>query len=255
MIVTRARRDATARARRLLVVVLSFLAATALALFVRSCQRGLENASAPLPGAGAPPSTARQPVTPGEQPVDVSVPRAEPVTGAGRGTGREQAATATALPPLDDLRSRFLTIPVSGVQRAQLVPGFADPRGASSHEALDILAPAGTPVVAVENGKIVKLFVSERGGLTIYQFDPLERYTYYYAHLDRYADGLTEGQRVRRGEVIGYVGTSGNAPKDTPHLHFAIFALGPDKHWWEGTAIDPYLVWHPAGAPTDEPGM
>ena len=186
--------------------------------------------------------------------MDVSVPRAEPAAPAAD-TERERPATTTALPPLDDLRSRFLTVPVRGVQAAQLVPGFANPRGASRHEALDILAPTGTPVVAVETGTIVKLFVSERGGLTIYQFDSTERYTYYYAHLDRYAEGLAEGQRVRRGEIIGYVGTTGNAPKDTPHLHFAIFALGPDKHWWEGTAIDPYLVWHVRDAQTDEPGM
>jgi murein DD-endopeptidase MepM/ murein hydrolase activator NlpD len=99
-------------------------------------------------------------------------------------------------------------------------------------------------VRAVENGRIVKLFYSNAGGMTIYQFDPTEQYCYYYAHLERYADGLHEGDRVDKGRVIGYVGTSGNAPKDTPHLHFAVFKLTPEKHWWQGTPIDPYDILH-----------
>ena len=115
-----------------------------------------------------------------------------------------------------------------------------EPRG---HEAVDILALRNTPIRAVEDGKIAKLFLSKAGGNTIYQFDPSERFCYYYAHLDRYADGLRDGQLVAKGEIIGYVGTSGNAPPNTPHLHFAIFELGDDKKWWHGTAIDPYLVY------------
>jgi murein DD-endopeptidase MepM/ murein hydrolase activator NlpD len=97
-------------------------------------------------------------------------------------------------------------------------------------------------VLAVEDGRIARLFVSKAGGNTIYQFDPSGEYCYYYAHLERYADGLKEGDQVRKGQLIGYVGTSGNAPKDTPHLHFAIFRLTPDKHWWEGTPLDPFDV-------------
>ena len=110
------------------------------------------------------------------------------------------------------------------------------------HEAIDILAPRNTPVVAVEDGTIAKLFLSKAGGNTIYQFDPAGRVCYYYAHLERYADGLPGGGPGARGQVIGYVGTSGNAPKKTPHLHFAVFRLTPEKHWWEGTPIDPYDV-------------
>ena len=121
---------------------------------------------------------------------------------------------------------------------------FEERRGGGSrrHEAVDILAPQGTPVRAVEDGTIAKLFLSKAGGITIYQFDTSERFTYYYAHLDRYAEGLREGQRLERGDVIGYVGTTGNAPRNTPHLHFAIFELTPQKRWWEGTPVDPYLV-------------
>src|SRR4029079_1891914 len=110
------------------------------------------------------------------------------------------------------------------------------------HEAIDILAPRNTPIVAVEDGTVAKLFNSKAGGITVYQFDPTTTYVYYYAHLERYAAGLIEGARLRRGQVIGYVGTSGNAPKDTPHLHFAIFKLTEKKRWWEGAAIDPYDV-------------
>jgi peptidoglycan LD-endopeptidase LytH len=120
---------------------------------------------------------------------------------------------------------------------------FSDKRGSARlHEALDIIAPRNTPVKAVEDGRIARLFFSKAGGITIYQFDPSERYCYYYAHLERYADGLREDDLVRKGQVIGYVGTSGNAPKDTPHLHFAIFQLTDQKRWWEGTPIDPYDV-------------
>ena len=134
-----------------------------------------------------------------------------------------------------------LTIPVQGVQASELVDTFNQTRGGTRiHEALDIMAPRGREVVAVADGKVVKLFNSQQGGLTVYQFDPTERYAYYYAHLDRYAAGLTEGKPIRRGELIGYVGSTGNASPDAPHLHFAIFELGPEKRWWEGRPINPY---------------
>jgi peptidoglycan LD-endopeptidase LytH len=144
-------------------------------------------------------------------------------------------------PEAKDLAARRLTIPVDGVTADKLVRSYHDARtGGREHEALDILAPRNTPVLAVEDGTVAKLFLSKAGGNTIYQFDPGRRYSYYYAHLERYADGLKEGDAVHRGQVIGYVGTSGNAPKDTPHLHFAIFRLTPEKRWWEGTPIDPF---------------
>ena len=145
--------------------------------------------------------------------------------------------------PVDDLRQRNLTLPVQGIKRDQLTDTFNDMRGsARRHEALDVLAPRNTPVLAVEDGTVAKLFLSDAGGITIYQFDPTQAYAYYYAHLERYADGLKEGAQVKRGQVLGYVGTTGNAPRDTPHLHFAIFKLGEDRKWWEGTPLDPYSV-------------
>jgi murein DD-endopeptidase MepM/ murein hydrolase activator NlpD len=153
-------------------------------------------------------------------------------------TGRTDAETEAKA-----LADRDLEVPVEGVPRDKLVRSYRDARsGGREHEAIDILAPRSTPVVAVEDGTIAKLFLSNAGGNTIYQLDPSQQYCYYYAHLERYADGLEEGDHVRRGQVIGYVGTSGNAPKDTPHLHFAVFRLTPEKHWWEGTPIDPYDV-------------
>jgi peptidoglycan LD-endopeptidase LytH len=140
------------------------------------------------------------------------------------------------------LGQRNLVLPVVGVAPTALRDMFDERRGGGSrgHEAIDILAPMGTPVVAVDDGRIEKLFTSKPGGLTVYQFDPSGRLAYYYAHLDRYAPGLKPGMEVKKGNVIGYVGTTGNAPKDTPHLHFAVFRLGPLKQWWKGDPVNPY---------------
>jgi murein DD-endopeptidase MepM/ murein hydrolase activator NlpD len=143
---------------------------------------------------------------------------------------------------VETLRGRNLEIPVEGVRAKELRDTFAEGRGSHSHEAIDIMAPRRTPVVAVDHGRIEKLFTSKAGGLTIYQFDPSSTFTYYYAHLDSYADGLREGAQVRRGDVIGYVGTTGNAPPNAPHLHFAIFRLTPERQWWKGEPINPYPI-------------
>jgi murein DD-endopeptidase MepM/ murein hydrolase activator NlpD len=167
--------------------------------------------------------------------VEVQPAPAPPHEPAPRGTMGEAAAT-------DDLAARDLLIPVDGVRSSDLRQSFMESRNGREHEALDILAPRNSPVRAVASGRIAKLHASERGGLTVYQFDASERYCYYYAHLERYAEDLHEGMAVDRGQIIGYVGTSGNAPPDTPHLHFAIFAMGPEKRWWEGRPIDPYPV-------------
>jgi murein DD-endopeptidase MepM/ murein hydrolase activator NlpD len=148
-----------------------------------------------------------------------------------------------AADPVEDLRERNLTLPVQGMKREALRDTFNDVRGGTGHhEALDVLAPRNTPVLAVDDGKVARLFLSVAGGITLYQFDPSETYVYYYAHLEGYAANLREGDQLQRGQVIGYVGTTGNAPRDTPHLHFAIFKMTEEKKWWEGTAINPYLV-------------
>jgi murein DD-endopeptidase MepM/ murein hydrolase activator NlpD len=134
-----------------------------------------------------------------------------------------------------------LMVPVDGMRLAAIKDNFDQPRGTERHhEALDIMAPKGTKVVAAADGKVVKLFTSKPGGLTIYQFDPTEKYAYYYAHLDRYAEGLQEGATLHRGDTIGYVGVTGNADPNAPHLHFAVFELTPEKQWWKGTPVNPY---------------
>jgi Membrane proteins related to metalloendopeptidases len=133
-------------------------------------------------------------------------------------------------------------MPVEGIDPSTIRDTFDEMRGGATrrHDALDILASRGTRVLATDDGSVKKLFTSVAGGLTVYQYDPDERYCYYYAHLDAYAMGLHEGQTLKRGDLIGYVGTTGNAPPDTPHLHFAVIRLDPDRRWWTGTAIDPY---------------
>jgi len=155
-------------------------------------------------------------------------------------------ATALVIAPdaVAELRHRRLQLPVDRVDPNAMKGQFGETRanGARGHEAVDILAPRDTPVVAVEDGTIEKLFYSQAGGTTIYQFDEAGRFCYYYAHLERYASGLREHTHVSAGQTLGYVGTSGNAPKNTPHLHFAIFELTPERRWWQGRPIDPYLV-------------
>ena len=141
------------------------------------------------------------------------------------------------------LRARSLLFPVEGIAPNTLRDSFAEGRAGHPHEAVDILAPRGTRVLAVDDGRVVKLFNSVRGGLTVYQFDAEETYCYYYAHLDAYVPGLEEGALVRKGALLGYVGTTGNAPRDTPHLHFSIFKLGSERRWWEGTPINPFGIW------------
>ncbi len=141
------------------------------------------------------------------------------------------------------LRRDVQTLPISNLQPAQIQDTFNDTRGDGGrrHEATDILAPRGTPVLAVSDGTIAKLFLSVPGGNTIYEFDPGGVWCFYYAHLDGYAPGLAAGTRVKRGEVIGFVGTTGNA-RNTPHLHIAFSRLGPERHWWQSTPVNPYPV-------------
>jgi murein DD-endopeptidase MepM/ murein hydrolase activator NlpD len=131
-------------------------------------------------------------------------------------------------------------LPIKGLTQANLRDTFDEVHSGHPHEAIDLPGPKGTPVHAVVSGTIRKLFLSRPGGNTIYEFDDMGVYCYYYAHLDRYAEGLREGSRVERGDLIGFVGSTGNADPASPHLHFAIFELGQEKQWWKGKAINPY---------------
>jgi murein DD-endopeptidase MepM/ murein hydrolase activator NlpD len=252
--------------------VVGFVAGAAAAHAILGRAPGPAVATAPqaadtAPSTPAPPLVARSPAAaasdapppaaaatwPTPPAADLTWPSPSPVPGDS--TDHLMDPTAFAPPPelsrpevpdvsdFSRLRSRALRVPVEGFEMRGLRDNFAERRGSRVHEAIDLLAPRGTPVVAVDDGVVKKLFSSAAGGLTVYQFDPGESYAYYYAHLDRYADGLAEGRVLKKGERVGYVGTTGNAPPGTPHLHFTIFKLGPDKKWWEGTPINPYPLW------------
>ena len=194
------------------------------------------------------------PLTLAGPPTEAASRRASPVESVRPSAKEVPAAVSppaqTVAPSRPSRRIRFKCFGIAGSnspckahRREDLRDTFDEQRGSERrHEAIDMLAPRHTPVVAVEDGTIARLFLSDAGGITVYQFDPTSTFCYYYAHLQAYADGLKEGDRVKRGDVIGYVGTTGNAPKDTPHLHFAIFQLTDKKQWWQGTPIDPYKV-------------
>jgi murein DD-endopeptidase MepM/ murein hydrolase activator NlpD len=145
-------------------------------------------------------------------------------------------SSATDNPPLN------IGAPLDSLTRGELHDSFNEIHNGHRHEAIDIMRPRGTPVLAVTDGVIRKLFRSVPGGLTIYEFDDSRTYCYYYAHLNNYASGLREGTRVSRGDIIGYVGTTGDAAPDAPQLHFAISRLDSDQRWWKGEPIDPYPI-------------
>jgi murein DD-endopeptidase MepM/ murein hydrolase activator NlpD len=135
-----------------------------------------------------------------------------------------------------------LAIPVVGVKATDLVDTFDDARSAGRrHDAIDIMAGEGTPVIAAADGTIEKLFFSHGGGgITIYERSTDPKWQFYYAHLQRYAPGLAEGQQVKRGQVIAFVDHTGDASASGPHLHFAINSMAPGQRWWQGTPINPY---------------
>lgn len=182
--------------------------------------------SAPATTLPPPPNLALTAAPPAMQAMPLNGKLETPSTGAGAST------VGTIGLPLKDLK------------REAIQDTFNDTRGGGNkHEAADIMAPRGTPVMAVVEGNVVKLFNSKKGGITVYQYDNAKKYCYYYAHLDKYADGLKEGMLLRKGDLLGYVGSTGDAQPNNPHLHFAILELGPDKHWWEHTkAVNPYPV-------------
>jgi len=205
-----------------------------MALLLVACASACSDHSGPPPPdrlqADAPVVRAEAPATPSSRPATAATPASTRVD--------------VAVMPADlvDLQARRLSIPLPGVEAAMLMDTFGDNRTKGAHQALDIPAPMRTPVLAAEDGVVAKLFTSQRGGLTLYQFDPASRYAYYYAHLDGYAPGLVEGQRLHRCQLVGYVGLTGNSPAGAPHLHLAIFKLEPEPRWWRGAPVNPYTV-------------
>lgn len=159
--------------------------------------------------------------------------------GAVEGARNDTAGIRATPRELEQLAAR-LDVPVQGVTRPQLRDTYGEARAGHAHEALDIPAARGTPVIAATDGRVIKLFNSKDGGLMVYTADASNQFILLYGHLDRYAAGIRDGGRLARGDVIGYVGTTGNAPIGTPHLHFAILRGRPDAAWWRGTAVNPY---------------
>ena len=177
------------------------------------------------------PSVLQAPASPSVPAVPAEPPRTPP------------AATPSPAPAATEPPASALVVPVEGITADRLSDTFDQARAQGRrHDAIDIMAPRGTRVLAAADGTVVKLFTSVRGGLTVYVFDPTATIEYYYAHLDGYAPGLAEGMALRRGDPIGFVGSTGDAAADAPHLHFEIAVLGPQKHWWQATDINPYPV-------------
>ena len=200
-----------------------------------------------LPGSDTAPIAASVDAAPIAQPIAqpaaTPAPRRAAEPAVVPTTGSVAGGEGVAEGDVEGLRERRLEMPVDGVKPSALHDTYSDSRALGRpHEAIDIMAAKGTPVHAVEDGNVAKLFTSVAGGLTIYQFDPSGEFAYYYAHLDSYADDVREGRPVKRGQVIGYVGSTGNASEEAPHLHFAIFRLTPEHKWWKGEAINPYPV-------------
>lgn len=234
---------ATGRARlRVLLIVVVTIGALSVFLWIRVRQSAVQpvttmneaaRRASELPG----PASATNPTSPSASPPE-DTPLPEP------GLSSDQAPPSGITDgklPSSFVGKLKLIIPVAGVGADQLLDTFTDARSEGrSHDAIDIPAAAGTPVLAVADGEIVRLFQSERGGTTIYQLNLDQKLIFYYAHLQRYADGITPGKLVRQGEVIAYVGDTGNAGVGNYHLHFSIAVVGDPKRYWEGTNINPY---------------
>jgi murein DD-endopeptidase MepM/ murein hydrolase activator NlpD len=186
-----------------------------LALLSAACSRQVLS-TAPVPAARAGSSAASR----------VTVPTREPLSSS---------------ETVNYILGRGLLVPVAGVAVSQLHDTFDEGRDESRvHRALDILAARGTPVLAADDGRVLRVRPNALGGNTVYTTDPEGRVVYYYAHLDAYQPGLSEGATISRGDVLGTVGTTGNAPKDTPHLHFQVMRMPADGKYWDGEAINPY---------------
>jgi murein DD-endopeptidase MepM/ murein hydrolase activator NlpD len=168
---------------------------------------------------------------------------ARPMGDAKAVEGETKPVQGAALPRASDPKPGEILFPVPGVSPKAMADSFHDARGARTHHAVDILAPRNSEVVAVADGTIARMMTSAAGGIAVYQWNADATLVYYYAHLEGYAKGLAEGQTVTRGQVLGYVGTTGNAPANTPHLHFAISRVDKKGRWWGGAPVNPFPLW------------
>ena len=243
----------SARLRVLLIAVLAFSAIAAFLWFRnRRSSSGVsilvvrypERGPVGLPEGSAPISTPPTPLAGATESPNANAPTPSSAGLDSSATPAESSQTANTVPE-NFVGTLKLIIPVVGVRPDQLTDTFADARSESRvHDAIDIPAPAGTAVIAAADGEVIKLFQSERGGTTIYQLSVDRKFVFYYAHLQRYADGLTVGKFVRQGETIAYVGDTGNAGAGNFHLHFSIAVINDPKRYWEGANINPYPLLH-----------
>jgi murein DD-endopeptidase MepM/ murein hydrolase activator NlpD len=189
-------------------------------------------------------------IAPVPAPAPTAASTAPRVMQAGSALGRSAVSGTEAV---SYIVARGMAIPVAGKSLGQLHDTFDEGRSSGRiHRALDILAPRGTAVLAADSGRVLRISVNALGGNTIYATDPRGRVVYYYAHLDAYQPGLTQGALVTRGDTLGFVGTTGNAPKDTPHLHFQVMRMPADGKYWDGDPINPYpliLLTHDSARP------
>jgi murein DD-endopeptidase MepM/ murein hydrolase activator NlpD len=175
-------------------------------------------------------------------------PHVEALPDSGSDAREEESPVPVTASDLEALRAQAMVVPVAGLTPKDLVDSFDDKRGGSrQHNAIDIMAARNTPAIAATSGTIARLHNSVAGGLSIYQRDRSSRFVLMYGHLDSYRPGLKEGDSVRRGEIIGFVGSTGNANPLAPHLHFQIMRSENPGDWWRGTPINPFLVYRPKG--------
>ena len=195
-----------------------------------------QSTQTPQPDASPAPTASP---TPTEQPTPAATPQSQ-----SQSQPQSQPQGAAVGDTASALASMHLLVPVQGVRPEQLRDTFTDARSEGRvHDAIDIMAPRNTPVLAAADGRVVKLFRSEKGGITLYQLASADEHiVFYYAHLERYADGLAEGRVARRGETLAYVGDTGNAASGNTHLHFQIYRVADPKHFWTGDNINPYTI-------------
>ncbi len=164
------------------------------------------------------------------------------VAGATADSSESSPGEAGIASDIEYLRGRHLLVPVAGADMSKVDDSFYEERdgGERTHRALDILAPRGTPILSADDGKILRMSNSTLGGICMYTVDTQGRIVYYYAHMDHYNDAMSPGRTIVKGDTLGYVGTTGNAPKNTPHLHFQVMRWAPDGKYWNGEPIDPF---------------
>lgn len=231
------------RVRVLLIAAVGFAALAALVwyLSVRYWTQPVAPLAPPSREAETLPSPSPSATpTPTIEPTATPTATPSPSTSPGASPTQQPSTESPATPAASGDASRLL-IPVAGVRPEQLSDTYNDARSEGRvHNAIDIIAPRGTPVLAAADGRVVRLFNSVKGGITLYQLSADEKLVYYYAHLDRYADGLKDGHQARRGETIGYVGDTGNATPGNYHLHFQVYRITDPKHFWDGENLNPY---------------